>query len=84
MWSESISAIRSSAAVPAGAGKSTLFRMITGQQTPDRGEIVIGPTVKLAFVDQSRESLDNTKTVFEDVSGGNDMLTLGKFQKPRS
>jgi sulfate-transporting ATPase len=55
---------------PNGAGKSTLFRMIAGTERPDAGEIAIGPTVKLAVVDQSRESLANDKTVFEDISGG--------------
>ena len=53
-----------------GAGKSTLFRMITGQEKPDSGEIVIGETVNLAFVDQSRDNLDNDKSVWEAVSGG--------------
>jgi sulfate-transporting ATPase len=67
---------------PNGAGKSTLFRMISGKEQPDAGEIFIGTTVKLATVDQSRESLDNTKTVFEDVTGGRDMLMIGKFEMP--
>jgi sulfate-transporting ATPase len=67
---------------PNGAGKSTLFRMIAGKEQPDAGEIVIGPTVKLGIVDQSREDLDNSKTVFEDVSGGLDMLMVGKFEMP--
>ncbi|HEY8298349.1 MAG TPA: energy-dependent translational throttle protein EttA [Candidatus Baltobacteraceae bacterium] len=67
---------------PNGAGKSTLFRMITGKETPDAGEIHIGPSVKLAVVDQSRESLDNTKTVFDDVSGGLDLVMVGKFEMP--
>ncbi|GAB4397819.1 MAG: energy-dependent translational throttle protein EttA [Rhodoferax sp.] len=67
---------------PNGAGKSTLFRLIVGQQTPDSGEVKIGNTVKLAFVDQSREDLSNDKTVWEDVSGGLDMLTVGKFVMP--
>jgi sulfate-transporting ATPase len=67
---------------PNGAGKSTLFRMITGKETPDSGSVKIGPTVKLAFVDQSREGLDNSKTVFDAISGGNDILTVGKYETP--
>ena len=64
---------------PNGAGKSTLFRMISGQQKPDSGEVKIGQTVKMAFVDQNRDDLANEKTVWEDVSGGLDMLNIGKF-----
>jgi len=67
---------------PNGAGKSTLFRMIQGIEKPDSGEIVIGPTAKIASVDQSREGLANDKTVFEAVSGGADILTVGKFEMP--
>jgi energy-dependent translational throttle protein EttA len=67
---------------PNGAGKSTLFRMIAGKETPDAGEILIGPTVKLAVVDQSREALENEKTVFDDVAGGRDLLTVGRFEMP--
>jgi sulfate-transporting ATPase len=67
---------------PNGAGKSTLFRMIQGVQQPDAGEIVVGPTAKIASVDQSREGLENDKTVFEAVSGGADILTVGKFEMP--
>ncbi len=65
---------------PNGAGKSTLFRMIAGQQQPDTGEVKIGSTVKMAFVDQHRDDLANEKTVWEDVSGGLDILNVGKFQ----
>jgi sulfate-transporting ATPase len=65
---------------PNGAGKSTLFRMIAGREKPDSGEIVVGPTVRMAFVEQSRENLDNKKTVFEDVSQGADLLTVGRFE----
>ena len=65
---------------PNGAGKSTLFRMISGQQKPDSGEVKIGATVKMAFVDQNRDDLSNEKTVWEDVSGGLDILNVGKFQ----
>jgi sulfate-transporting ATPase len=67
---------------PNGAGKSTLFRMILGREKPDQGEVVIGPTVKIAFVDQSREALAGEKTVWEEVSGGQDVLTVGKFVMP--
>ena len=65
---------------PNGAGKSTLFRMIAGQQQPDSGEVKIGQTVQMAFVEQSREDLANDKTVWEDISGGLDILTVGKFE----
>ncbi len=65
---------------PNGAGKSTLFKMIEGREKPDSGEIKIGPTVRLAAVDQMRDSLPNDKTVFEAVSGGLDVLQVGKFQ----
>ena len=65
---------------PNGAGKTTLFRMISGKEQPDAGNIAIGPTVKLAVVDQSREALDNEKTVFEDVAGDRDILNVGKFE----
>ena len=67
---------------PNGAGKSTLFRMIRGKERPDSGEVLIGPTAKLAFVDQSRESLEGDKTVWQDVSGGRDNLVVGKFVMP--
>ncbi|RZU03109.1 energy-dependent translational throttle protein EttA [Rivibacter subsaxonicus] len=67
---------------PNGAGKSTLFRMIQGIEKPDSGEVKIGPTAKLAFVDQSRESLDGEKTVWQDVSGGLDNIVVGKFVMP--
>jgi sulfate-transporting ATPase len=67
---------------PNGAGKSTLFRMIAGQQQPDSGEVSIGKTVQMAFVDQSRDDLGNDKTVWEDISGGLDILTVGKFEMP--
>ena len=67
---------------PNGAGKSTLFRMIQGVETPDSGEVVIGKTAQLAFVDQSREGLAADKTVWEDVSGGLDNIVVGKFVMP--
>jgi ATP-binding cassette ChvD family protein len=63
---------------PNGAGKSTLFRMIIGQETPDSGAIRIGDTVKLGYVDQSRDSLDPEKTVWQEISGGTDVIHLGK------
>jgi ATP-binding cassette ChvD family protein len=62
---------------PNGAGKTTLFRMFAGQEKPDEGELHIGPTVELAYVDQSRESLDGSKTVYEEITGGVDHLTVG-------
>jgi energy-dependent translational throttle protein EttA len=67
---------------PNGAGKSTLFRMIAGKEKPDSGSVTIGSTVQMAFVDQTRDSLANDKTVWEDVSGGLDQLQIGKFTVP--
>ena len=67
---------------PNGAGKSTLFRMITGKEQPGKGEVAIGPTVKMAFVDQSRDALEGDKTVFEYVAAGADVLNVGKFEMP--
>jgi sulfate-transporting ATPase len=63
---------------PNGAGKTTLFRMITGQEKPDKGAMRIGDTVKLGYVDQSRASLDDSKTVWQEISGGLDLIPLGK------
>jgi sulfate-transporting ATPase len=65
---------------PNGAGKSTFFKMITGKEKPDSGEIVIGQTVKMAFVDQTRDSLDGSKTVWQEISGGADIITIGKYE----
>jgi sulfate-transporting ATPase len=67
---------------PNGAGKSTLFRMIAGKEQPDSGTVKIGPTARMAFVDQSRESLEADKTVWQDVSGGLDNIVVGKFVMP--
>ena len=67
---------------PNGAGKSTLFRMIMGQEKPDSGEVTIGQTVKLAYVDQSRDDLGNTKSVFDEIANGSDILTVGKYETP--
>ncbi|MFT0547276.1 energy-dependent translational throttle protein EttA [Allopusillimonas ginsengisoli] len=67
---------------PNGAGKSTLFRMIAGQEQPDSGTVKIGQTVNVAFVDQSRESLPDKKTVFEAIADGADLLTIGRFEMP--
>jgi len=67
---------------PNGAGKSTLFKLIAGKEQPDSGTVKIGQTVKMAFVDQNRDDLSNEKTVWEDVSGGLDIMTVGKFQMP--
>ena len=67
---------------PNGAGKSTLFRMITGKETPDSGTVKIGQTVKIAHVDQARDSLESNKSVFDAISGGNDILTVGKYETP--
>ena len=67
---------------PNGAGKSTLFRMIAGKEQPDAGKITIGHTVQMAIVDQTRESLPNDKTVWEAISNGQDILTVGKFEMP--
>ncbi len=67
---------------PNGAGKTTLFRIITGQETADGGEIRIGPSVQLAYVDQSRQSLDDKKTVWQEISNGLDLLRVGNYETP--
>ena len=67
---------------PNGAGKSTLFKLIAGKEQPDSGGIKVGQTVRMAFVDQSRDDLGNNKTVWEDISDGLDIITVGKFQMP--
>jgi len=67
---------------PNGAGKTTLFRMITGSEKPDSGTIRLGDTVSLASVDQSRDSLDDSKTVWEEISDGQDIITVGKYETP--
>ncbi|MDB5958826.1 MAG: energy-dependent translational throttle protein EttA [Massilia sp.] len=67
---------------PNGAGKSTLFKMITGKEQPDSGEVAIGQTARVSIVDQNRDDLANSKTVFDDVAGGADTLTVGRFDMP--
>jgi ATPase subunit of ABC transporter with duplicated ATPase domains len=67
---------------PNGAGKTTLFRMVTGQEEPDRGSLRLGETVKLGYVDQSRDTLAPAKTVFEEISGGLDEIDLGRRKMP--
>ncbi|MCU0834225.1 MAG: energy-dependent translational throttle protein EttA [Chromatiaceae bacterium] len=67
---------------PNGAGKTTLFRILTGQEQPDAGALRIGETVQIAYVDQSRDALDGTKTVWEEVSGGTDNILVGRFEMP--
>jgi energy-dependent translational throttle protein EttA len=67
---------------PNGAGKSTLFKMITGVEQPDSGQVVVGKSVKLAFVDQSRENLSSTKTVFDELAGGRDQVQVGRYEMP--
>jgi ATP-binding cassette ChvD family protein len=67
---------------PNGAGKTTLFRMLVGEEQPDSGELRLGPTVQLAYVDQSRDALDPKKTVWEEISDGQDIITIGKFEIP--
>ncbi len=67
---------------PNGAGKSTMFKLITGQEKPDSGELVVGETVELSYVDQSRDSLDDSKTVWEEISDGLDLITVGNYTTP--
>ncbi|HTV76713.1 MAG TPA: energy-dependent translational throttle protein EttA [Steroidobacteraceae bacterium] len=67
---------------PNGAGKTTLFRMLTGGEQPDAGEIRTGPSVKLAYVDQSRQALDDKKTVWQEISGGLDLIKVGNYETP--
>ncbi len=67
---------------PNGAGKSTQFKMIVGKEQPDSGEVKIGQTVKLAYVDQSRDALSDAKTVFDEISGGSDILQVGRYETP--
>ncbi|AKE51445.1 energy-dependent translational throttle protein EttA [Kangiella geojedonensis] len=67
---------------PNGAGKSTMFKMMTGQEQPDSGELLIGETVDLAYVDQNRDSLDDSKTVWEEISDGLDIITVGTYETP--
>jgi energy-dependent translational throttle protein EttA len=67
---------------PNGAGKTTLFRMLTGSEQPDAGEFRMGPSVKLAYVDQSRQSLDDKKTVWQEISGGLDVIKVGNYETP--
>jgi len=67
---------------PNGAGKTTLFRMLTGGEKPDAGEIRVGPSVRLAYVDQSRQSLDDSKTVWQEISGGLDLIKVGGYETP--
>jgi ATP-binding cassette ChvD family protein len=67
---------------PNGAGKTTLFRILTGAEKPDAGEIRLGPSTRLAYVDQSRQSLDDKKTVFQEISGGLDMIKVGNYETP--
>lgn len=67
---------------PNGAGKSTMFKLITGQEQPDSGELIVGETVELSYVDQSRDSLDDSKTVWEEISDGLDLITVGNYTTP--
>ena len=67
---------------PNGAGKTTLFRMLTGVEKPDAGEIRVGPSTQLAYVDQSRQALDDKKTVWQEISGGLDIIKVGNYETP--